>query len=106
MNFEKFGDSSNFLIWVVLIAIVFGFGKCRDLLDVNFIKINECGDAKQRCGHNRNIYPNRRGNDINRILGGNGLFIILIIALLFLCKDKKGECKEADFDEVEDLCDI
>jgi hypothetical protein len=106
MNFEKFGDSSNFLIWIVLIAIVFGFGKCRELLDVNFVKVNEGGNAKQQCGHNRNVYVNKRGNDLNRILGGNGLFIILVIALLFLCKDKKEEYKEKDFDEVEDLCDI
>jgi hypothetical protein len=111
MNFNKFGDSNNLLIWVVLIAIVIGFGNCREMFGVGLINNNGRCDINHRDRHNGNAYCGVKGNviapnplgGINGFIGGNGFFIALVVVLLFLCKDKKEDCEDKDFECLEDI---
>lgn len=98
MNFDKLKGSNNFLIWVILVIIAVGFGKCGDSLGVNLFKIDNCHDDKHSRKHCKTnvCYTNPVGGrslgpgGLNSFFGGNGLFILLVIGLLFLCKDNNS----------------
>lgn len=109
--------SNNIFIWVVLLVIIFGFGKGRNILIAPPPPpICEPKDEKHKCRHHSKelvCQPPPPGGLFSGglfsggflgqnglfgnggFLGGNGLFILIIIGLLFLCKDPKNE----DIDE-------
>jgi hypothetical protein len=116
MDFSKFGGlgnlatlasiggsgkgSNNFLIWLLLGVIVFGFGKGRSVFESGIFQTGQVPENKHHSRrHYRGAPPaapfmglgNLNYGSINSALGGNGIFIIAVIALLFLCKDKAAE---------------
>lgn len=114
--------SNNFLIWGVIIFIILAFGAPSGALGVNFLKVP---NENQKNGH-KNLHdnksnpgvPNKSGvlpipalGNSTGILGGNGMFIIAVVVLLFLCKDKEEEKEKeeavddtpvVDYTEIED----
>lgn len=120
MDFGKFGGfenlatlaslggigkgSSNFLIWLLIAVIVFGFGKGRSVIENAFVQF---GKVPENMNHSRSRrryhgavpataipimgFGSFGRRPLNGFLGGNGLFIIVVIALLFLCKDKTDD---------------
>ncbi|MDD3223672.1 MAG: hypothetical protein PHX70_03020 [Clostridium sp.] len=106
---------SKLLVWGLIIFVIFGFGKGKKLYNnFNF----DVGEKKEDTGNsddfsfkhvhrhehqeerkhrtttseNKNFmnFKGMGGNKgFGKILGGNGIFILVIVAILFLCKDKK-----------------
>lgn len=99
-------NTNSFLIWALVAVIVFGFGKSSSILGLNYGNkdgIKNQGSSRRRCsGGKDSTLPAVKGGLVpfagpmkfNGLLGGNGLFILAVVALLFLCKDdKKGKDK-------------
>lgn len=112
------GNGSNKLvIWVLVIIIVFGFGKGKKFSNFNFQNQSGIGNsppnkkyASQRHKRKQHITSNSFNNNSNlldslgvsfgsgfggknsggigKMLGGNALFVVIIVAVIFLCKDK------------------
>lgn len=98
------GSGSNkILTWILIFVIVFGFGNGKKCLGFNS---GECEVPQEgNCGSHRRGHRNRGKNEccnvnngignlfgngsFNNILGNNGLFILVIVGLLFLCRNKK-----------------
>ncbi|WP_139905415.1 hypothetical protein [Clostridium thermarum] len=91
--------SNDFLIWALVALIVLGFGKSSDTLGFNFFSLPDKSESRRK-GHDKgknNLVPVGKGpgfpavipGPLSGFLGGNGLFLLAIIALLFLCKDDK-----------------
>jgi hypothetical protein len=118
MDFGKFGGlgnianlaslgsigkgSSNFIIWLLLAVIVFGFGKGRSVFESGIFQIGKVPETKHQSRRRYRGAPpvtapplmGFRGlgfGGTNGFLGGNGIFIIAVVALLLLCKDKTDE---------------
>lgn len=118
MNLMSGGSSkgSKLLVWVLILFVVFGLGKGKkiynnfnfdaeenkdkdDIDDFSFKHGRRHEDEKERrhrttTSENKNFmnFGGKGGNNgLGRILGGNGIFILVIVAILFLCKDKKKE---------------
>lgn len=116
MDFNKIGGgSNNFIIWILLFVIVFGFGKCGNTLGFNLFRVNQCNDVKYNnrkhckntCDVVQPIGINNWGiGGVGGLFGGNILFIIVIIALLFICKDDKNEFSDSSYinADVESQC--
>lgn len=103
----KLGTGSNkIIIWIFIIIIIFGFGNGRKACNLNFkgceVKEEKCYSSHRKCRKNRSsschykhesegcIGTEGFGNGVfSKIFGNNGLFIIIIIALIVLCKEKK-----------------
>lgn len=115
MNLEKYTKGNgNFLIWILLIILVLGFGKYKNTLGLNFI---QSGGAEERGSRRHNkgdstyikkgqgaygaLFGGKTFTAGSNIMGGNGLFILIVIALLFLCKDKKNDVYEEPAINVE-----
>jgi hypothetical protein len=113
MNLDRFRGSNNFLIWIVLIVIALGFGKCGNPFGINAFSTDTCGEGKKSRRHYKGNYCNTKpickpGTGIggfNGLFAGNGLFIILVIVLLILCKDEKKDCNDDIVVSVEDEVD-
>jgi hypothetical protein len=104
MGKTKNQTSNNFLIWAILFIIAFGFSKCGNILGTNITQVNKCCNTSRK--HSRNNCNPKPGYGNNLLglpgmgflpgmgasqggfMGGNGIFIIAIVALLFLCKDE------------------
>ncbi|NLZ49232.1 MAG: hypothetical protein GX895_10745 [Clostridiales bacterium] len=94
-------STNNFLIWALIAIIVFGFGKPSSILGLSYGNTEDNknqGGSKKRCsGGKDSTLPALRGGLVpfagpmkfNNFLGGNGLFILGVVALLLLCKDDK-----------------
>lgn len=94
-------NTNNFIVWILIAVIVFGFGKSSSILGLNYANTegnkNQCGSRKRYSGGKVSSLPAVRGGGLplagpmklNGFLGGNGLFIIAVVALLLLCKDDK-----------------
>lgn len=104
--------SSNILVWIIVIAIALGFGKCGSALGLNLAPANDYVDdrhSRRRGGHDYYPKPIGFGNfglgKYGNLFGGNLLFILLVIALLFVCKDSDGgylkEEKKDDYFEAD-----
>lgn len=133
MDFGKFGGlgnlatlasiggigkgSNNFLIWLLLGVIVFGFGKGRSIFESGIFQVTRVPENRH---HSRRHYRGAApiaatpflglgglgSGSSTGFLGGNGLFIIVVIALLFICKDKVSEeAKDTYSDFEEDTID-
>lgn len=110
--------SSNFLIWIVVLFIIIGFGTSSSALGVNFFSKsnnNQKGSHKHypdkrayTAGQNKvGLLPIPAPGGSRGVLGGNGIFLIAIIVLLLICKDeKKEECINdtpvVDYTEIDD----
>lgn len=111
---SKGKGSNNTIIWILLFIVIFGFGKGKNLLGHQSVS-NTCLNDKHRGrGRSRRItpapYPSGGilgglgipgfggAGGAGGILGGNGAFLLVIIALLFLCKDPKKD----DTEEIEE----
>lgn len=111
MSFNRFGNSSNFLIWIILIIIATGFGSFGNVLGINCVKVNECVNDKYSRKHykGKTCYtepvsgPGFGAGGFGGVFRGNVLFIILVIVLLFLCKDKEEDCCDNVVDTEEDF---
>ena len=118
MNFNKFRGSNNFLIWAVLIIIALGFGKSGNPLGINIFNVDNCVDNKRSRRHHRDDYhntksicaPNRGIGGLSGLFAGNGLFVLLIIVLLLLCKEEKDVCRDdivvSKDDEVDEYDEV
>lgn len=96
--------SGNFLIWILVAFIVLGFGKSSSVLGFNFFNVpdNKFGTSRKHYQGGKGgpvpvaragIFPAAAPVGFNRFLGGNGLFLVAIIALLFICKDDKKDSR-------------
>ncbi|SMC25680.1 hypothetical protein SAMN02745134_02533 [Clostridium acidisoli DSM 12555] len=110
------GKGSNLIVWVLILVVVFGFGKGKKFYNFNF-KTEEAKKDKEDLketetihhGHRQkkvkvssekifenmsfgNIAGNKTG--FKKLVGGNGIFILVIVALLFICKDGKKHTSE------------
>lgn len=112
----KTGKGSNLIVWGLILVVVFGFGKGKKFYNFNFNKdqekkeeetVKEKGTTHR--GHKRRIShtsaekifenigkdtPNDNKAGFKKILGNNGMFILVVVALLFLCKDGKKHTSE------------
>lgn len=97
------GSGSNkILVWILIFIVVFGFGNGKKCCGLN---CNECEVKRERCSSHRRRRRSRCSKEccnlnngmgglfgnfgFNKFFGNNGLFILVIIGLLFLCRDKK-----------------
>lgn len=130
MDFGKFGGlgnlatlaslggagkgSNNFIIWALLAVLVFGFGKGRSVLETTIFQFGKVPDNKNRSRrHYKGTLPVTAAplmgfgsfgqGSVSSFLGGNGLFIIIVIALLFICKDKVEEEASDTYSEPEEI---
>ncbi|MDP4088535.1 MAG: hypothetical protein Q8930_04585 [Bacillota bacterium] len=112
--------SNSFLIWIVVIFIILGFGTSSNVLGINFLNKSNDNQKGSRKHHPDNkVFPggtNKGGllpvmgmDGSKGFLGGNGLFLIAIVALLFILKDKEEKKEESiddtpvvDYTEVDD----
>jgi hypothetical protein len=106
----KFPKKSNdFLIWALVAVIVLGFGKSSSTLGFNFFNFldnmpntgHKNYDRGKNCavpGGKAGAFPVGSPGVLGGFLGGNGLFLLVIVALLFLCKDdkKKGHSEKRE----------
>jgi hypothetical protein len=90
--------SGDILVWVIVIVIALGFGKFGSALGINLGDSNiNYDDKHSRRHHGDDHYPKPVGivnfgpGRFGGLFGGNILFILLVVALLFVCKDKKDE---------------
>ncbi len=114
----KTGKGSNLLVWGLILVVVFGFGKGKKFCNFNFNKDEERKETvKEKCtthhGHRRRTSHisaeknfKNMGNDackdglndnkpgFKKMLGNNGIFILVVVALIFLCKDGKKHTSE------------
>lgn len=98
MNLSKYtSGNSNFIIWILLIVLILGFGKCSKTIGINLFQTQDCDEHRSR-RHGKNDYTYTKpgfafGAPLtkNSPLGGNAIFIVIVVALLFFCKDKKNE---------------
>ncbi|WP_026881722.1 hypothetical protein [Clostridium akagii] len=116
----KTGKGSNLIVWGLILVVVFGFGKGKKFYNFNFNKDGEKNGnehenvrEKERVtthhGHKRRTshtsaekkfenmskeIPNDNKTGFKKILGNNGIFILVVVALLFLCKDGKKHTSE------------
>lgn len=92
--------SSNFLIWAAVAFIVFGFGNSSRALGFNYFNVpnnKPSGNQKHYSGGKGSIVPVAKGSILpigtpggtGGFLGGNGLFLLAVIAVLYLCRDDK-----------------
>lgn len=110
LNFNKLGKSNDLLLWIVLIVIIVGFGKSGNTLGINLFKGYDCEEDKHSRRHYKDnvaynkpiALPGSTLGGINNIFGENGFFILLVIAILFLCKDEKQDCNKACIDGAEE----
>jgi hypothetical protein len=113
--------SNNYLIWIIVAFVVLGFGKSSNTLGFSFFGTPNLNDTHKSSRKHysdskscevapvNTIFPNVPflGNQRNGggFLGGNGLFLIAIVAILFLCKDdKKGTYNDTaavDYGDIE-----
>jgi hypothetical protein len=130
MDFSKFGGlgnlaalaslggngkgSNNYIIWALLAVLVFGFGKGRSVLETTIFQFGKVPDNRHRSRrHYKGALPATAAplmgfgsfgqGSINSFLGGNGLFIIIVIALLFISKDKVEEESSDIYREPEEI---
>lgn len=118
MDFEKLKlpfASSNIIIWVVVISVILGFGNSSQALGFGLFGTQGNNDLDGKGYNGGGNYGQGFTNMIlgpkfaqinNGFLKGNGLFIIAIVVIIFLCKDKKkveeyGEEFEEDDNEEE-----
>lgn len=110
--------SNNFLIWIVVLFIIIGFGTSSSALGINFFnpqKNNQKSSHKHYpdkkayiAGQNKGgLLPIPAPGGSRGLFGGNGIFLIAIIVLLLICKDeKKEECIDdapvVDYTEIDD----
>jgi hypothetical protein len=100
--------TNNFLIWALVAVIVLGFGKSSSILGLNYYNEQDNkGHSRSRKrysgGKNSTLPAVKEGMipfagpmKFNNILGGNGLFILAVVALLLLCKDDKKPNSKKD----------
>lgn len=126
MDFEKIGGSSNIVLWILLLVIVFGFGKSGDILGIKKLyNKNPIDDNHSRKHYKSDVnYHKSSGipglgigglggigvpGSIGGLFGGNLIFIIVVVALLLLCKDGKKTfeepviCEDVDEEVHEDV---
>ncbi|NLM34639.1 MAG: hypothetical protein GX206_04290 [Clostridiales bacterium] len=95
-------NANTFLIWALIAIIVFGFGKSSSILGLNYgnteVNKHQSSSRKRYSGGKDSTLPAVKAGGLvpfpgpikfNNILGGNGLFILAVVALLLLCKDDK-----------------
>lgn len=111
---SKGKGSNNTIIWILLFIVIFGFGKGKNLLGHQSVSNTFLNDKHRGKSRSRKItpvpYPSGGilgglgipgfggAGGAGGILGGNGAFLLVIIALLFLCKDPKKD----DTEEIEE----
>jgi hypothetical protein len=106
--------SNNYLIWILVAFIVLGFGNSSKALGFNFFNFpnnKPGGSHKHYPGGKGSVVPVAKGavfpvgapGGVGGFLSGNGMFILAIVALLFLCKDDKKKDsrgkREAEYSE-------
>ena len=105
MGFEKITGNNNFIVWIIIFIVALGFGKCGSAFGINVFTPpvnNDCDNDHKSRKHCKEVYGRPAGvppfgipapagfvrpGGIGGLFGGNALFVIVIIALLFLCKD-------------------
>lgn len=116
---DLLGNSGNgsgkLIVWALVLVIIFGFGKGKKFSNFNFQQQpnSQPKSSKDRyaSAHNRkrhvteeNVNNNPFSNlgasfgankGIGKMLGGNALFIVVIVAVIFFCKDREEKTGEA-----------
>ena len=107
--------SSKLIVWALVLIVIFGFGKGKKFSNFNFQQ-----QPKSESKSSKNKYASRHSRKrhiteeafnnspfsnlgasfgankgIGKMLGGNALFIIVIVAVIFFCKDKEEKAEEA-----------
>lgn len=107
-------QSSDILIWILLLFVIFGFGKYKNLLgastnlDCSCSSHKRCRGKSCSCSNVNNNSICENGNffglgSFNKIFQGNWIFILVIIGILFLCKDSNDTCNDSN-DTCNDNC--
>lgn len=105
------GGSSKLVLWALVLIIIFGFGKGKKFSNFNFenqpnfgpkASKNKYASAHNKKKHvtseafNNNQFFNFGGNKgFGKMLGGNALFIVVIVAVIFFCKGKEEKFRES-----------
>ena len=105
MGIEKITGNNNFIVWIIIFVVALGFGKGGSALGINVFPppVNvDCDNDHKSRKHCKDAYGKPVGappfgipapvgvirpGGIGGLFGGNVLFIVAIVALLFLCKD-------------------
>jgi hypothetical protein len=110
VNLNKIGGSGNLLVWIIVAVIALGFGKYGNALGLNLgTTDNYSYDKHSRKHHNDDYYPKSVGiaslvpGRFGGLFGGNIVFVLLVVALLFVCNDKKDEYKKEDYSKEEHI---
>lgn len=125
------GNGSNKLIvWALVLVIIFGFGKGKKFNNFNFQKqpysAPKSSKSKYASQHRKKRHITEKTSDnnsfnnksffnfgtsfgggskgIGKILGGNALFIVVIVAVIFFCKEKeeKEKVREEEREEARE----
>jgi hypothetical protein len=113
------GGSSNFLIWILLAVVIFGFGKGRSIIGPNIFQAGavppEPSQSRKRGKGPIPPPPPPPGplgglgafgkGPIGGMLGGNLLFIVIVIVLLVMCKEKKVADNPNTYVDVDEVMD-
>lgn len=93
---------NKIIVWILILVIIFGFGNGKNCCNV---KCGECEEREECCSSHHKKCRNRCNNQccnvnngfgsffgnagFGQLLGNNGLFILVIIGLLVLCREKR-----------------
>ncbi|MDT8719130.1 hypothetical protein IAI10_20990 [Clostridium sp. 19966] len=118
MELSKFkfpSFSNDIFLWVVVLFIVLGFGKAGPILGLNFLTPppeKDCGNGKH--GNDNKCEPPKAPllipqlGGMGNIFGSNIIFIVAVVAILFLCKDENKEkpiCDDPETVEYDEVID-
>jgi hypothetical protein len=101
MDLSKYtGGGSKFLVWILLIIIVVGFGKGSKFVGVNFPQPGKTY-TPPRGAKGGGTYPVKGLAGLGGVFNSNLIFILIVVAILFIAKDKKvGSTSEGISDPV------
>lgn len=104
------GGSNKLIVWALVLVIIFGFGKGKRFNNfsfpnqANFTEKSSknkyySGSHKKKHvpteNYNNNQFFNFSGGNkgFGKMLGGNVLFVVVIIAVIFFCKEKEEKLR-------------
>ncbi|AJA48974.1 hypothetical protein CPAST_c29080 [Clostridium pasteurianum DSM 525 = ATCC 6013] len=108
------GGSNKLIVWALVLIVIFGFGKGKKFGNFNFQNqsnfAQKSSKGKYASAHNKKKHVTSEAFNSNqffnfgknkgfgKMLGGNALFIVVIVAVIFFCKEKEEKFRETSTD--------